>query len=125
MSKVYYESKNLNKVPEDVMEEMLGGTCQCGNQNKDDELLRKMEEDLHRQIRMHEECSKELTNAMNQNECLRKRIGQLKGEIGKLEQEIRNRDSEGDDMIRLIRKLSGTDAAEIQVTVRMKNYFDD
>ena len=106
-----YECKNQNRIPEDVMEEMLGGKCQCGKQKGGESA---------------EEMEWRYQNVKNQNEDLRKRIAQLKGEIGKLEQEIRNQDSEdGDDMIRLIRKLSGTDAAEIQVTVRMKNYYDD
>lgn len=114
MSKVYYESKNLNRIPEDVMEDMLGGTCQCGKQN----------DDLEREYQNAK--NQFIQDAMKQNADLRERIAQYQEKISELEQEIRKRDSEdGDDMIRLIRKLSGTDAAEIQVTVRMKNYFDD
>lgn len=110
-----YECKNQNRIPEDVMKEMLGGTCQCGKQ-KDSDLEREYQNVKNQFIQ----------DAMKQNADLRERIAQYQEKISELEQEIRKRDSEdGDDMIRLIRKMSGTDAAEIQVTVRMKNYFDD
>ena len=123
-----FECKNQNRIPEDVMEEMLGRKCQCGKQ-KDGDSAEEMEWKYQNEARQNEclrKAEKAIQDTMQQNADLRERIAMYQEKISELEQEIRKRDSEdGDDMIRLIRKLSGTDAAEIQVTVRMKNYFDD
>lgn len=120
----------------------MNESYECKNQNGPitEEIFRmfnhppdQKEEDLEREFQNAMKKSEDLREAerviqdtMQQNADLRERIAQYQEKISELEQEIRKRDSEdGDDMIRLIRKLSGTDAAEIQVTVRMKNYFDD
>lgn len=126
-----YECKNQNRIPEDVMEEMLGGTCRCGKQKEGEcekdpgDEFSKLRDEFEQNNYLWK-AEKAIQDTMQQNADLRERIAQYQEKISELEQEIRKRDSEdGDDMIRLIRKLSGTDAAEIQVTVRMRNYFDD
>lgn len=123
-----FECKNQNPIPEDVMKDMLGVTCQCGKQ-KGGESAEEMEWRYQNEVRQNEclrKAEKAIQDTMQQNADLRERIAMYQEKISELEQEIRKRDSEdGDDMIRLIRKLSGTDAAEIQVTVRIKNYYDD
>lgn len=126
-----YVCKNQNQVPEDVMKEMLGGKCQCGKQKgggcEEDpgEEFSKLRDEMEQNNYLRK-AEKAIQDTMQQNADLRERIAMYQEKISVLEQEIRTLNSEdGDDMIRLIRKLSGTDAAEIQVTVRMKNYYDD
>lgn len=114
MSKVYYESKNLNKMPEDVMEEMLGGTCQCGKQKEDD--LEREYQNAKNQF---------IQDVMKQNADLRERIAQYQEKISELEKEIRKRDPEYGTVDRLIQKVMDGDVAEVQISFRMKRYFDD
>ena len=127
MSKVYYESKNLNRIPEDVMEDMLGGTCQCGKQ-KGGESAEEMEWRYQNEVRQNEclrKAEKAIHETMKQNADLRERIAQYQEKISELEQEIRKRDSEDGTVDRLIQTVMDGDVAEIQVTVRMKRYSDD
>lgn len=122
-----YECKNQNPIPEDVMKDMLGVTCQCGKQ-KGGESAEEMEWRYQNEVRQNEclrKAEKAIQDTMQQNSDLRERIAQYQEKISELEQEIRNRDSEDGNVDRLIQKVMDGDVAEIQISFRMKRYFDD
>lgn len=122
-----YECKNQNPIPEDVMKDMLGVTCQCGKQ-KGGESAEEMEWRYQNEARKNEclrKAEKAIQDTMQQNADLRERIAQYQEKISELEQEIRKRDSEDGTVDRLIQKVMDGDVAEIQISFRMKRYFDD
>lgn len=122
-----FECKNQNPMTEEIFRmfnhppDQKEGECEKDPGEEFSKLRDEMEQNNYLR-----KAEKAIQDTMQQNAGLRERIAMYQEKISVLEQEIRTLNSEdGDDMIRLIRKLSGTDAAEIQVTVRMKNYFDD
>ena len=125
-----YVCKNQNRIPEDVMKDMLGGTCQCGKQKgggceKDPgEEFSKLRDELEQNNYLRK-AERAIQDTMQQNADLRERIAMYQEKISELEQEIRKRDSEGGAVDRLIQKVMDGDVAEIQISFRMKNYFDD
>lgn len=122
-----FECKNQNQVPEEVMKDLLGGTCQCGKQ-KGGESAEEMEWRYQNEVRQNEylrKAERAIQDTMKQNTDLRERVAQYQEKISALEQEIRSMNSEDGTVDRLIQKVMDGDVAEIQISFRMKRYFDD
>lgn len=118
-----FECKNQNPMAEEIFRMFNHPPDQKVGEEMTDEERALLEVRKSKEKYDFQKLERIIQDTMQQNADLRERIAQYQEKISELEQEIRNRDSEdGDDMIRLIRKLSGTYAAEIQVTVRMKNF---
>ena len=83
-------------------------------------------DDMDDQERRSYECAKnDVQKLMIQNGTLRDRVGQLEKILGERDDEIRKRNAGGDALARVIQKLTERDLTEVQITFRMKGYYDE
>lgn len=104
-----------NQKPVDVMAEIFRMKNQKAGVDDMDDQERKS----------YEYAKQDVQKLMVQNQNLRDEIENLQTALARQDQEIRNRNSEGDALVRVIQRLTDKGLMEVQVTFRMKGYFDE